>query len=596
MIFSKQSALLRRSARPIARAPSLARRRCGLVTAACLAATFLPACPAGAFEFLGMQFFSKKDKAAEGVIDPLNYTVTLAVMPEVEGLKDDLEKASTLISDEKQPVSGSLGLLSKAKNDRKRLVASLYENGRYDGVVTVLIQGRNIDDLAPDADFGPGPIPVSIMIDPGQEFTLGHVDITANGVPVDPKTFDLEPGSSAASVRLLDQEAKLLDALRQEGRPFVAVTKREVVADSKTGTLDYTLGISPGDPEPFGITYVDGAKDVDPGFIAYMAGIEPGETFSPEQLKLARERLLGLDVFSSITVKEAKGQAADGTLPVQVEVGERKFHYYGVGATYSNTDGAGVSGYWGDRNLFGRAESIRLDASVSRIGATSISDTVRQTDEFDYKASAVFKKPGVLGPDSVYVGSVEAVSEHPLAYDRTSLAATSGVQYKLTKEQTIEARIRGEYEQITDYLGDADYLIASVPITYTYDGRDDKLNPTSGIFAKLYAEPSYEFENSKPFVKTRIDASTYLSLTESNRFVLAGRVAYGTIFGADLQDIPNDRRFYAGGGGSVRGYQFQTIGPFFPDFDRPGGDPSFNDTPDRRPVAVRGLGRGAGSG
>ena len=504
MIFSKQSALLRRSSRPIASVPSLSRRPVRLVAAACLSASLLAETPAQAFEFLGFEFFSKKDKAAEGVIDPLMYSVTLSVMPDVEGLKDELETASTLLSDEEQPVSGSLGLLSKAKNDRKRLVASLYENGRYDGLVTILIQGRNIDDLAPDADFGPGPIPVAIMVDPGQEFTLGSVDITANGVPVDPETFDLAPGSSAASVRILDQEAKVLDALRQEGRPFVAVTKREVVANSQTGKLDYTLGISPGDPVPFGTTFVDGAQDVDPGFIAYMAGIKPGKTFSPEELKLARERLLGLDVFSSVTVKEAKGQALDGTLPVQVEVGERKFRYYGVGATYSNTDGAGVSGYWGHRNLFGRAESLRLDASVSRIGATSLSDTVRQTDDFDYKASAVFKKPGVLGPDSVYVGSVEAASEHPLAYDRTSIAATSGVQYKLTKEQTIEARIRGEYEQITDYLGDADYLIASVPITYTYDGRDDKLNPTSGFFAKLYAEPSYEFENAKPFVKTRI--------------------------------------------------------------------------------------------
>lgn len=578
VIFPEHSTLLRRSGREDVHARSRLYQT-GLGLFAALPCLLLLPQPARAFEIFGFEFFSKKDKAAEGVIDPLNYTVTLSVLPEIEDLKEDLEKASTLVSDEDQPVSGSLGLLSKAKNDRKRLVASLYENGRYDGVVTISIEGRDIDELAPDAEFGAGPVPVTITVDPGQEFTLGDVAITANGVPVDPTTFDLASGSSAASTRLLAQEARLLEALRNEGRPFVAVTQRDVVADSNTGRLDYTLGISPGDPVPFGTTFVDGARDVDPGFIAYMADIEPGKTFSPEDLKLARERLLGLDVFSSVTVREGTGQAADGTLPVQVEVGERKFKYYGVGATYSNTEGAGVSGYWGNRNLFGRAENLRLDASVSRIGATALSDTVRQTDEFDYKASAVFKKPGVLGPDSVYVGSIEATSEHPLAYDRRSIAATSGVQYKLTKEQTIEARIRGEYEEITDYLGDADYLIASVPITYTYDGRDDKLNPTSGFFAKLYAEPSYELENAQPFVKTRIDASTYLSLTESNRFVLAGRVAYGTIFGADLQDIPNDRRFYAGGGGSVRGYQFQTIGPFFPDFNRPGGDSSFNDTP-----------------
>lgn len=535
---------------------------------------------AGAFELFGFKFFEGDEEAAEGIIDPIAYTVTLTVTEEIEGLKDELDSASTLVADVDDPVSGSLGLLSKAKNDRKRLVASLYENGRYGGVVTILVEGKDIAELAPDAEFDTSiPVPVTITVDPGREFTMGRVDVTADGSPVDPETYDLDPGSSAASVRILSEEAKLLEALRDGGRPFVAITERDVIADHATGRLDYTLGVSPGDPVPFGRTFVDGAKDVDPGFIAYMAGIEPGETYSPQTLADARDRLLGLDVFSSVTVKEGKAQAADGTLPVQVEVGERKFRYYGVGATYSNTEGAGVSGYWGHRNLFGRAESLRLDASVSRIGATAVSDTVRETDEFDYKASAVFKKPGILGPDSVYIGSIEAVTEHPLAYDRMSIAATSGVQYKLTKQQTIEARIRGEYEEITDYLGDAEFLIASVPITYTYDGRDDMLNPTEGIFAKLYAEPSYEINEGVPFLKARADASTYLSLSASDRFVLAARVAYGAIAGADLQEIPNDRRFYAGGGGSVRGYAYQTISPFYPDFPLPGGDETFNDTP-----------------
>ncbi|WP_245413560.1 autotransporter assembly complex protein TamA [Mangrovicella endophytica] len=536
--------------------------------------------PAQAFEIFGLKFFESENEADEdAVLDPVNYTVTLNVTPAVEGLEDELRDASTLIADEDDPVSGSLGLLSKARNDRKRLVAALYENARYDGLVDIFIEGRNIADLAPDATFTARPVPVEIRVNPGQEFQLGSVSVSANGVPMDAEKYELTPGSSAASVRILDAEAKLLRDLRNEGRPFVAITDRDVVADTKTGRLDYTLQISPGEPVPFGATFVDGAKDVDPGFIAYMAGIEPGETFSPEALERARKRLMKLDVFSSISVKEAKGQAADGTLPVQIEVGERKFNYYGFGATFSNTDGAGVSGYIGNRNLFGRAESIRLDASVSRIGASVIDTTGRETDEFDYDASLVFKKPGVLGPDSVYIGSLEVTSEHPLAYDRRAFALSNGVEYALDEQQTINVAVRAEYDEITDYLGSDSFVLGSVPITYTYDGRDEPLNPTSGIYAKLFAEPTYEFKDGTPFLKARADASTYLSLSDSNRFILAGRLAYGTIFGADLEDVPNDRRFYAGGGGSVRGYAFQSIGPYFPDVVLPGTNEDFTDTP-----------------
>ncbi|WP_082537195.1 MULTISPECIES: autotransporter assembly complex protein TamA [unclassified Aureimonas] len=566
--------------------PGKSAKASACATSLLLAAALAGAVPsqAYAFEIFGWKFFEKDEETAD-LVDPVSYSVTLTVVgaapDEAKTLQEELEGASTLVSDKDDPVSGSLGLLSKAKGDRKRLVASLYENARYEGLVTIRIQGQDIADLAPDAAFdtASGPVPVEITVEPGALFKLGAVDITADGTPVPPDATELAPGGTAESVRILREEGRLFERLRGEGRPFVAVTDRDVVADGATKTLDYRLAVSPGEPVPFGEIFVEGAKDVDPGFIAYMAGIEQGKVFTPADLKKARERLLKLDVFSSVTVKEAKGQAEDGTLPVQIEVGERKFRYYGVGATYSNTEGAGVNGYWGHRNLFGRAESLRIDAAVSRIGATAVSDTVRETDDFDYKLGAVFKKPGVLGPDSVYIGSIEAVSEHPLAYDRDSFAVTSGVQYELSDQQTIEARIRGEYEEITDYLGTEDFLIASVPITYTFDGRDDKLNPTEGFLAKLYAEPSYEISNGTPFVKARGDLSAYLSLSESDRFVLVGRVAYGSVFGADLQDIPNDRRFYAGGGGSVRGYAFQTIGPYYPSVPRPGGDPSFVDTP-----------------
>ena len=532
------------------------------------ACVLAPLSSAGAFEIFGYKFFEPDADPADAVINPIRYSVTLTVAPgpgDVDAVESALRSGSTLISDEEKPVSGSLGLLGKAKTDRKRLVAILYENARYDGLADIYIAGKDIADLAPDAQFDTSkPVPVQIRVRPGPVYQLGNVSIGTQGVPVDPQKYKLVRGGSANSVDLLDSESKLLRDLRDDGRPFVAITKRDIVADAATDRLDYTLQTAPGPRVPFGQTYVAGAKDVDPGFIAYMAGVKAGEVFSPEELKSARERLLKLGVFSSVTVKEAKTQDSDGTLPVQVEVGERKFGFYGIGATYSNTEGAGANGYVGYRNLFGRAESIRLDASISKIGADTISTAARPLDGPDYAASLVFKKPGVLGPDSVYIGSLEAKREQPLAYNRDSYAITSGVEYDVDKNQKVSVGVRGEYETIEDFLGKRDYLLASVPVKYTFDSRDDKLNPTTGILASALVEPTYSVSDSVVFAKARLDAATYYSLTDSNRYIIAGRVAYGNVFGAKLQDVPNDRRFYAGGGGSVRGYEFQSIGPYFP--------------------------------
>ena len=90
---------------------------------------------ANAFELFGFKLFGSDDEEDEDIVDPLNYTVTLTVEGDDETIKETLDKASSLVQDVERPVSGSLGLLAKARSDREQLVAALYAEARYDGVV-----------------------------------------------------------------------------------------------------------------------------------------------------------------------------------------------------------------------------------------------------------------------------------------------------------------------------------------------------------------------------------------------------------------------------------------------------------------------------
>lgn len=558
--------------------------RAATLTVAALFATTailapLPAVAKSWWDPFGL-FTSEDDEVDDEIADPVTYSVEVTVQPDVEGIEDAVRAASTLVADEDEAVSGSLGLLAKARNDRRRIVAALYESARYDGLVTILIEGQDIATLEPDATFNTaGTVPVSIRVDPGQLYTLAPPRLVANGVAIDSAAYELEAGGNAGSVEILQAETRFLNDLRDTGRPFVAVTDRSVIADSATGLLEFEVETSPGEQVPFGLTSVTGAEAVRPGFIAYMGGIEPGTIYSVAEIEEARERLVGLGVFSSVTVRAADAQGSDGTLPVNIEVSERAFNTIGAGATFSNTEGAGANAYYERRNLFGQAESLRLEAAVSRVGANELSQNGREIDGIDFRGAAVFRKPGVLGPDSVYVGSLIALREQPLAYNRESVALRNGVEYKLSDRQSVTAALNVEYEIIEDYLSERDFFITSVPLTYQFDGRDDELNPTEGFLAKLTAEPAFDALNSTPFVTARGDVSAYFSFDEEDRFIVAGRAAYGTVLGADLEDVPNSRRFYAGGGGSVRGYTFQSIGPYYPSFPLPDTNDIFVDTP-----------------
>lgn len=515
---------------------------------------------AEAFELFGFKLFENDTNEAVEVVDPLSYSVTLEVTGNdpVGGLRSELEAASQLVQGADRPVSGSIGLIQRANGDFEQLIAALYENARYAGEVRILLDGRRLADLPPDASLGgSGPVPVRILVDPGKQFRFGDVSVRdADGRAYSAGEQGLAPGQLAKSTVILDAEQALVLELEREGHPFAKVSGRDVVADHARGLLDVSLELDAGPVAPFGQTAVDGAESVDSQFIARMAGIRQGEQYDPEELAAAEKRLRALEVFSSVNVRGSESLSGDGSVPVEVTVSERKHRYLGVGATYSSTDGGGLEAYWGHRNLFGRAEKLRIEGSVSRLGTTG------QAKDMTWRGAALFEKPGVLGPASKFVSRLEVEQENPDAYRRFSVEAAAGITYELTPQQTVSAGVNVEYARLTDSFNvDLETITVALPLEYVRDTRDSKLNPTSGTRLSLLVEPTYEINGGATFVKLRAEASAYRALDADKRFVLAGRVAAGTIYGASLASVPANRRFYAGGGGSVRGYGYQDIGP-----------------------------------
>ncbi|MFB9978625.1 autotransporter assembly complex family protein [Mesorhizobium kowhaii] len=560
-------------------APGRVLSRALLLAMLCSTALVAEAGNAVAFELFGIKLWgSSKDEDAD-IVDPLRYAVTISAPDADKDLVKKLENASTLKGDEERPVSGSLGLMAKARSDREQLIAALYADARYEGVVTITIDGKPLDDLPPDAEFkGPQPVPVVIDIASGPKFTLGNIRLEGDAAGLMSADYGLIAGGDAGSGAVLKAEALIVRALKQEGRPLAKVTDRQIVADHATSTLDVTLTVAAGPVAGYGDTTVEGTDKVDRDFTEYMTGLKRGRQYSPDEISDARDRLLALEVFNSVTFKEADKLDADGNIPIGVQVSERKPRFFGVGGTFSNTEGLGLEGYWGHRNLFGRAEKLRIDGAISGIGSNDLS-------QLNYNAGIMFEKPGVIGPASKFFASFKTVLEHPDAYDHFSVKGSTGLSYELTKKQTVSAEVSLDYSRIHDAFGKHKYLIASIPLQYVYDNRDNRLNPTSGFRVLAYAEPSYDILSGAAFLKLKGEGSAYQSLDSASKFVLAERVAVGSIVGTGLQNVPADRRFYSGGGGSVRGYAYQGIGP--KDFTgQPIGGLSFFETSVEMRIAI----------
>jgi translocation and assembly module TamA len=114
------------------------------------------------------------------------------------------------------------------------------------------------------------------------------------------------------------------------------------------------------------------------------------------------------------------------------------------------------------------------------------------------------------------------------------------------------------------------YGIVALPGQVLFDRSDSLLNPTKGYRLKLNVSPEAAVSGGvRPYARVLVEGSIYQPVSDS--IVLAGRLRAGTIAGIDRDDLAPSRRYYGGGGGSVRGYGYQRLGPFDPNGDPVGG-------------------------
>jgi translocation and assembly module TamA len=549
------------------------RRPFRFVAAAFCAVLVAAPVPAHAFEIFGIKLFGSKTEEAEddAIGEPQHYEVEFAVTD------DDLEKrlkgASTLWGDRDEPASGAAGLIAKARGDYRRLLAALYAEGHYGGTISIRIDGREASDLAPDATLAE-PARVAVTVDPGALFHFREAAIVNRAPPTDDRHDQVDdpadegyaPGEVARSGAVLRAERLAVEAWRQQGYAKAEIADRRVEAAHESDVIDARITVSPGRKAYYGPVTVEGAEAVDAEWIAWMTGLRPGQEYDPDDLKRASTRIARLDVYRAARFQEAEFIGDDGLLPITYIVQERKPRRFGVGATWSSIDGVGLEAFWLHRNLFGRAERLKVEGKVAGLGETF------KPDEFTYRVGATFTKPGVYTPDTSFQASLFGDREVLDAYTRTAVSASVGLTHEFTEELSgrLFANVaRARFDD--DEYGRRDFMTAGLAGALTYDSRDNAADATRGVFLESTVEPFYEFEYGNAAVRATAEARAYYGFGEDSRFVLAGRVKLGMLAGASVAELPPDLLFFAGGGGSVRGYAYRNIGVETPSGNIVGG-------------------------
>lgn len=481
-----------------------------------------------------------------------------------EALTDRLRASSRALEaiaarDAGGPPPAADDIVSLAATDYRRLLSTLYAAGYFAPVISIRVNGREIADLSPfDRIDRIDNLVYDVRTGPAFRFGTVAIGPLAPGDSLPEAIATGEPATVAA-LQVALQGA--IDGWRQQTHARAAVADEQVVADNRAATLSARYVIDPGRSATFGRIGVTGAGTVREARVRQIAGIREGKPFDPDVLAEAQRRLRRAGAFSAARLTEAEAIGPDGALPVTITVTEALPRRIGAGAEYSTTDGLTLSAFWLHRNMRNAAERLRFDAGIDGIATRS--------GGVNYSLGARYTRPATFTEDtdaSVAFG-IERLDEDTFQSDRAFLEL--GVDRYINETLDASLFLHYSHSDVADDFGDRTFDILALRARLRYDGRDDRAAATRGFYAEGRIEPFWNFTDSVAGARLGFDGRAYRSLGE--RLVLAGRVQLGSITGAEIDQVPPEYLYFAGGGGSIRGFAFDSIGATLPDGIETGG-------------------------
>lgn len=445
---------------------------------------------------------------------------------------------------------GPLHAHRQGRRAKKIVEGVLNAYGYFDPTVTVGVVG--IDDKA-RAD---------LTVDPGTLFAVRRLVIRYEGAaPRDEdqakarSAISLQPGMPAVAALVIDQERQIGAMLRSIGYPYAQASGREVIGDKEGKTISVRYSVKAGPRVRFGEVVFPNDVRTSDRYLQRINPTEVGALYDLAPLALYNSRLSETRLFKTSIAKlsdEPVATDADGTQVREVELRleERKRNTLTLGAGYDTSEGFGVDAELLRRNLTRRGDMLVATARAA---------------EREFGLDLVWRRPNMLGYGkglSLFAG---ATDENTDAFNQQTGRLGFGFEVIENPKFQYSYGAEGRYIRQSGESDRRDFQVVALTGSVSVDQADSILDPRKGWRVEGRVKPTYSFSPDGPdvpYVRAVAQGRVYLPLTKDARYVAAARLRLGTLVGATVANVPGEDRFYSGGGGSVRGYAFQAIGPF----------------------------------
>jgi len=450
---------------------------------------------------------------------------------------------------------------------------------------------------------GPDGVTLTFAVEEGQPVLVESLEITGAEEVDAPGLLDdlpLSVGRPMSSLRIEAVRDTLVSRLREVGYAHADVFSGfNIPADSHSATVDFI--VDPGPVTRFGEVSVEWTPEsqthLDETSVRRMVPFSQGNLYRFSQLVEGQRNLYSLELIQAARVTEARDTLArDTVIPVNIRITEGDVHRVRTGAGWSTADCFSGDARWASRNFLGGARRLSVRARISNILAPQLNDFVcSQVGSGDFtrlngQASVELIQPWVFSPRNSLTTNafIERQSVRD-AYIREAIGFTVALSRDLGRQATATVSYQPALTRLAagevffcisfllctaediDAFSSANWL-SPLGLNLALNRSNRLLNPTAGYSMALDLEYAAGWTGSDFAYRRALgEAAGYLGLGE--RTVLAARVRAGMVrpgafsgAGSPSGSVPADlvhpqKRFYAGGAASVRGFPEYGLGP-----------------------------------
>ena len=408
---------------------------------------------------------------------------------------------------------------------------------------------------------------ITVNVSEGEKYTLSGVRLTGDLI-IDEKEYrelvTIRPGETFSRRKLTETNKAITDRLGNEGYAFANVNASPEV-DRDKREVAFTIFVDPGRRVYVRRIDVSGNTRTRDEVVRREMRQFESAWYDAAKINRSRTRVERLGYFDEVTVETPPVPGTTDQVDVNFSVKERPTGNLMFGAGFSSSEKIIINASISQQNLFGSGNSASLNVNTSRVNKTlSLSFT-----------NPYFTVDGVSFGWDIYQRNVDPTSLTVARYETDSIGGGVRFGYPIAEDDKINFGLAIDRTKITTFDDSPDRyqrfcedfdcesvtsLIGTVG--WSRDGRDSFLYPTKGTYQRVLFETALP-PGSLRYGKVIYEHQRWFPIGSDFSLMLNGEIGWAK--GWNNKSLPFYKSFYAGGIGSVRGFEQSSLGPQFVD-------------------------------